>query len=317
MASPNLSELVVTTLRNRSGKLADNVSNHNALLRRIDAAGNRKPAHGRTIIEELDYAENGTAGFYSGYDTLDTSAQDVMSAAEFDWKQLAGTVVMSGLEQIKNSGKERVIDLLEGRIKNLERTLMNTMATALYADGTGSSNKEIGGLQLLVADDPTASTSVGGINQNTYSFWRNKIYDFSVQGVTSSSTTIQAAMNSLYLACIRGNDAPSMAVADTVYFSYFWESLTAIQRIGDAREGEAGFRSLKYVGMDVFFDDQCLSNHMYMLNTDYMKLRFAPERNFVPLETRMSTNQDAMIIPVVWAGNLTVSNRARQGVIHE
>lgn len=61
MAEPNLTELVTTTLRNRSRQLADNVSNGNALLQRLNQRGNvRTFSGGRTIVEELDYAENST-----------------------------------------------------------------------------------------------------------------------------------------------------------------------------------------------------------------------------------------------------------------
>lgn len=61
MASPNLSEIVTTTLRNRTGKLADNVTENNAILRRLKQRGTMKPVSGgRTIVQELEYAENGT-----------------------------------------------------------------------------------------------------------------------------------------------------------------------------------------------------------------------------------------------------------------
>ncbi len=81
MASPNLSEIITTTLRSRSGELADNVSKGNALLSRLKEKGGWKSAQGRTILQELDYAENGTFMYYSGSETLDISAQDVMTAA--------------------------------------------------------------------------------------------------------------------------------------------------------------------------------------------------------------------------------------------
>ena len=88
MANPSLSEIVTTTLRDRSKTLSDNVTNNNALLARINKAGNRKPASGRDIIQELEYAENGTVEMYSNYDVIDTTPQDVLTSAVFDWKQL-------------------------------------------------------------------------------------------------------------------------------------------------------------------------------------------------------------------------------------
>ena len=109
--------------------------------------------------------------FYSGYETLDVSPSDVLSAAVFDYKQLAGNVTISGLEQVKNSGTEAIINLLEARINVLEKSLMNSLSTSLYSDGTGTSGKEVGGLQLIVADAGTGT--VGGINSSTFTFWQN------------------------------------------------------------------------------------------------------------------------------------------------
>ena len=311
MATINIGEIVTTTLRNRSGKLSDNILNHNALFARLNMKGNVNPADGgREIVEELEYAENGTADWYSGYEVLDTTPQEVFDAATFDWKQLAGTVSISGLEEIKNSGKERIINLLEKRIKNLEKSLMNSAAAAVYADGTTDADS-LGGLQYLVADDPTASSSIGGINQSTYSFWQNQ---YSAAAATSSGN-ILSRMNTMWLSTIRGTDKPDCITADSVMYTHFEEALQQYQRFQDAKMAEAGFESLKYKTADVFYDDQCPASHMYFLNTDYIYLRPHSSRQFVPLDGRDSINQDAKVIPVVWAGNMTCSNRSLQGVV--
>lgn len=146
MASPNLSEVVTTTLRKRSKTLADNVSQHNALLSRLRDRGNSNlVSGGRTIVEELEYAENATFQYYSGYEILDVSPSDVISAAEFSWKQAAVNVTASGLEtRIQNAGPEQIIDLLDSRIKNAEKTMMNNISEGVYSDGTGSGGKQIG-----------------------------------------------------------------------------------------------------------------------------------------------------------------------------
>ena len=315
MASPNSSftEVITTTLQGYSKQLADNVTSHNALLNHIDKKGNKTPATGRTIVQELEYAENATAKWYSGYETLDVSPSEIFTAAEFNYKQLNGNVVISGLEQVQNSGKEAVHNLLKSRIKNLEKTLKNTVATALYADGTGTDGKELGGLQSLVADAGTGT--VGGINSSTYTWWKNKIYDFSGEGITASSSTIQAAMNNLWLQCIRGADKPDVITAGTTYFNFYWSSLQDNQRFTTDDTAQAGFMNLMFMSAPVFYDDQCTATKMYMLNTDYLFLRPAKGREFVPLGEKASVNQDAMVMPVVWAGNMTTSNRSLQGII--
>ena len=311
MATINIGEIVATTLRSRSGELADNVLNHNALLSVLNKKGNVRNADGgREIVEELEYADNGTVSWYSGYEVLDTTPQEVFDAATYDWKQLAGTVTISGLEEIKNSGKERIINLIEKRIKNLDKSLMNAAATAVYSNGT-TDPKAVGGLQLLVADDPTASSSVGGINQSTYSFWRNQ---YSAAAATSADN-ILSRMNSMWLSTIRGSDSPDCLVAGSGMYTNYEGALQQFQRFQSSESAAAGFESLKYKTADVFYDDQCATTRMYFLNTDYLYLRPHSQRNFVPLEERQSINQDAMVMPVVWAGNMTCSNRSLQGVV--
>ena len=312
MASPNLSEIVTTTLRNRSKTLSDNVSNHNALLRRLRENGNQTSVTGRDIVRELEYADNGTVQFYSGYETLDVSPSDVLSAAVFDYKQLAGNVTISGLEQIKNSGTEAIINLLEARINVLEKSMMNSLSTSIYSDGTGTSGKEVGGLQLIVADAGTGT--VGGINSSTYTFWQN------VQTTATSSAfsvaNVQADMNTIYLSLVRGADSPDLVMAGTNAYTAFLGSLQAIQRITSDDMANSGFTSLQYLNSDVVFDSACNTNRMYFLNTDYLRLEVAAARDFVPGETKMSVSQDASVTPMFWSGNLTCSNRALQGVIH-
>jgi hypothetical protein len=315
MASPNsaFTDIVTTTLQGYSGELADNISNHNALLRRINRKGNKRTATGRSIVQELEYAENSTVQWYSGAELLDVSSSESYTAAEFSYKQLAGNVVINGLEEMQNSGKEAVHNLLKSRIKTLDKSLKNEMATALYAAGTGNDGKEIGGLQLLVSDAGTGE--VGGINSTTYTWWRNYIYDMSDNSVTASSSTIQTAMNTTWINTIRGADKVDTIVSSSAYWLFYLASLQANQRFASTDEGEAGFINLKFMNADVFYDDQCPTTHMYFLNTDYIFLRPAKGREFVPLGEKSSVNQDALVMPVVWGGNMTVSNRSLQGLI--
>lgn len=320
MASPNLSEIITTTLRNRTGKLANNVSKNNAILNRLSKKGNIKPAAGgRTIVQELEYAENGSYKRYSGYEALNISPSDVFTAAEFDWKQAAVAVSISGLEQLQNSGKERIIDLLESRVKNAERTMSNNLSADMYSDGTADGGKQIGGLQSLVADTPT--NTVGSINSSTWTFWRNVSFSsVSDGGAAATSANIQSYMNRVWLQVVRGTDRPDLIIADNNYYRLYLESLQAIQRIQSDEMASAGFTSLKYMDADVVFDGgyggNAPSNHMYFLNTNYIFFRPHSERNMVPLDPdRFSVNQDAMVKLIAFAGNMTTSNRFLQAVL--
>lgn len=341
MAFPNLSEIVTTTLRNRTGVLQDNVSRNNALLARLNRKGRIKPfSGGRTIVQELDYANNSTFTWYSGYQTININPSQVFTAAEFPIRQAALAVSISGLEEIQNSGEEAIIDLLEGRVENAERTFMNGLSNGIYGDGSVAGS--IGGLQLLVAASPTTGV-VGGIDRASWSFWRNIAFSAVTNGgAAASAANIIPYMDSLWVQLIRGRDFPDLIVADNNMYKFYLQAMQAIQRIqvenGAPDLGEAGYMSLKYMQADVVLDGgfQGFStdplptevsgsgtavggvptSNMFFLNTNYIHFRPAANRNMVPLDPdRFSVNQDAMVRLLGWAGNLTLSNAFLQGVL--
>lgn len=316
MAFPNVSDIISTTLEARSGKIADNVTNNNALLARLKERGKvRTVSGGRLIYEELSFAENGNGGWYSGYDTLPTAPQDVLSAAEFSWKQYAVPVVMSGLEMLQNAGREQVIDLLESRIAVAESTMANAISTGLYSDGTGAGGKQLTGLNAAVPVDPTTGT-YGGINRAVWTFWRSQVLD---PASTPLSTTIQGHMNTLWASCVRGSDSPDLIMAGSTIWSTYMASLQAIQRVTTAAAAGAGFKSVEFMGVPVVLDGgiggAADANTMYFLNTNYLHFRPHKDRNMVPLSPsrRASFNQDAEAQILAWAGNLTCSGARYQG----
>jgi len=319
--SAAMTEIVTTTLRNRTGKLADNVSKNNALLRRLKGKGKVKPiSGGRTIVQEMEYAENGTFKRYSGYEMLNITPSDVFTAAEFNYAQAAVAISISGLEQIQNAGEERIIDLLESRIGNAERTLVNNIALDCYSDGTADGGRQIGGLQLLVSSAPTSGV-IGGIDRSAWSFWRNQMFSgLNNGGAAVSSANIQSYMNRLWVQMVRGADRPDLIVADNNFYRYYLESLQAIQRIASDDKAMAGFDALKYMSADVVLDGGygggAPTSSMYFLNTDFIYFRPAASRNFVPIgDDRFAVNQDAMVKLIGFAGNLTMSNAFLQGVL--
>lgn len=328
MAVPgNIGDLVTTTLRNRTRKLADNVTRNNAILRELSkrSLGFLPFDGGRTIDQEINYANNSNATWYSGYETVAINPQETFSMAEFDMKLLAVAVSISGEEQLKNSGAERSINLVASRIMNAEQTMDNVVAGSMYSDGTGSGGKEIGGLRLLVADTPT--NTVGGIPRSTWPFWAN----IAASG-TFTANGIQASMDDLWVQLQRGNDGTRLILADNTAYSKYMQSMQAIQRVTDPDWASAGFKNLAYMGgIPVILDGGyqgstapppgpatggAPGSHMYFLNTNYLHFRPHQDRNMVVMDPdRYSTNQDAVIKLIGWAGNMTISNGFLQGVL--
>jgi hypothetical protein len=291
------------------------LSKNNALYSRLKKRGKiKKISGGYEIVRPLDYAENATYQRYSGYDTLNIQASDVLSAAKYDWVQAAINVTASGRELRMNSGSEQLIDLAEARVKNAMRTAANNMSVDLYSSGALAN--QMGGLALIIQNAGTGT--VGGINSSTYTFWKNKFREAAGTN-TISKSTIKGEMNALWLDLVRGTDKSDLIVSTHDFFAMYWESLQDLQRYAAADEATAGFRSLKYVTADVIFDSNdnfsTTGEKMYFLNTDYLELIVHRDADWAVQEDKMSINQDAVVIPIFWQGQLVCSNRALQGVL--
>jgi hypothetical protein len=328
-ANSSVTDIIATTIQNRSGELADNLTNNNALLRKLKARGNVRPfSGGNVILEEIMYNDPATnnANSYSGYELINISPDSPISAAQFSITQYADAVTMSGLEMLQNSGKEQIIDLLDGRMQVSEARLLNRIASDIYLDGTGNGGKNITGLAAAVPDDPTTGT-YGGINRATWSFWNSVKYSGVTNGGAAvSALNIQQYMTALGLQLMRGNDMPDLWVAGNTYYGYFVNSMQAIQRVTSdgGSSATSGFPTLKFAGGGMLADVVCdggignaaTAAHMWALNTKYIFFRPHKDRNFVPIGgERQAVNQDAIVKLYGWAGNLTCSGSQFQGVL--
>lgn len=334
MSFPNasVSDIIATTIQSRTGQIQDNVTSNNALLARLKQRGNIKSfAGGNTIMQEISFASNGNAGWYSGYETLPTAAQDTISAAEYAIKQAACPITVSGLEQLQNASKEQIIDLLDGRMDVGESSMNNLISSGLYSDGTAAGGKQIDGLLKQVSTTPT--NVVGGIDRNTWLFWRNQYFRCTTTGGAAvSASNVQNYFNRMWSQLVRGSDRPDLIMVDNIMWSFYVASLQALQRFTGTETAKLGFASLKFMDADVVLDGGMQINWQpdgsagaapsavpatsaYFLNTKYLHYRPHSNRNMVPLSPgqRYSVNQDAAVQILAWAGNLTSSGLQFQG----
>jgi len=316
MAFPNVSDIIATTIENRSGEIADNVTMNNAGLAYIKKSGNVRSFSGGSIIyEELSFAANGNAGWYSGYDLLPTAAQDVLSAAQYNIAQAACPVTISGLEELRNAGKQQIIDLMDARLNVAEASMANLLAAAFYQDGTAAAGKQMVGLNAMVPTTPTTGT-YGGIDRAVWNVWRPQV---TTMALAATSATIQLAMDQVYAGLVRGRDAPNLILADNFMWAQYVQSLQLLQRFTGTSEGNLGFPSIKFMNADVVLDGGIggfiSARTMFFLNTKYMFFRPHSARNMVALSPnrRYAVNQDAEVSVLAWAGQMTCSGSQFQG----
>ncbi len=303
-------EILSTTRQNYIPKLTDNLFSARPVFSALTNGQTiRRVSGGQSIVVPVIYGTNSTAGSYSGTDTILTTAQTGISAAEYDWKQYAATVTINGIEEAQNNGEAQIIDLLEGKIFQTQETIIENMNTMFFGNGTGNSNKDWLGLSALVG----STGSPGGIDatDSDNSWWRSAVTN---QG--SAAITL-ASMATLYNNCSVGNDQPTIGITGQNQYEAYEALLTDQIRYTDTDMADSGFQNLLFKGCPMTFDGTLEGEgKLYFLNTKYLQLVAHSDVWFKPTPFVRPTNQDAVFSQLLCYGELTTSNRARQGYMY-
>ena len=298
----NFNELLSTTIANYRDQLTDNVFNARPLTAHLMDKGRVRMLSGGTkIVEPLIYGENNTVGPYSGYDTISLTPQSGISAAEYDWKQYAASIAISGIEEAKNNGEEAIINLLEAKVMQAEESMKEGFNAMFFGTGTGDNWN---GLENLI----DSTTAVGGIDPAGAGngFWGS--YEEGTAGALS-----QADMTTAYNTVSVGNDHPDMIMTTQTLFEKYESLLTPQLRYTDTKTADSGFQNLLFKAAPVVYDVDCPAGNMYFLNSKYLTLVGHSDKWFTQTEFVRPENMDARYALIFCYGNLTVRNRKKQG----
>jgi hypothetical protein len=312
MAEPTVTQLVATTIINSHKEFADNVSNSNAITALLKQ-GNRVRVidGGKAIACPLTYAEE-TFAWYAGTELLSRAVKETISEADYAPANAVASVTLSGPDLAKNRGRERILNLLEGKLDNAQSTMNNNVTKAVYGDGTVA--KSFAGLKAFITD--TGLGTVGGIDAGTWAFWTNQFQSIA-RATGLQYPALKAGLNALWMKLIRGTEHPDLVVADAEIYSTYESGLQENQRYADARLGALGFETLKYKSAAIVFDGAATGLvGGYMINTKYLKFEIYSGRNFEQLDLPdQSPDMDAVTRHIAFMGALTLSNRSMQGRI--
>ena len=302
-ANSNFDALLSTTLANYRSQLTDNVFTARPLTYALMEKGRIRMLNGGTkIVEPLIYGKNSTVSSYSGYDSLSLAPQEGISAAEYDWKQFAASISISGLEEAKNNGEQEIINLLEAKIMQAEESMRESFNQMFFSDGTGNSSKDWNGLGNLVESGNT----VGNIDSNTYTWGK------SYEENTATALTL-AQMSTAYNSVSVGNDHPDTLLTTQTLFEKYEALLQPNLRYTDTKTADAGFQNLLFKAAPVMYDVHCTAGTFYFLNSKYITLVGHSNKWFSQTEFIKPEDVDARYALIMCYGNLTVRNRAKQG----
>lgn len=303
----NFDALLSTTLANYRKQLTDNVFTARPLTFFLMDKGRIRMLDGGTkIVEPLIYGQNSTVASYAGYDTISLTPQEGMTAAEYDWKQYAVSIAISGIEEAKNNGEQAILNLLEAKVMQAEESLKEGFNQMFFSNGTGNSGKNWNGLGNLVSSVGT----VGGINRATAGneWWRSYV------NANAGALTL-GKMTTAYNTVSVGNDHPDMVLTSQTLFEKYESLLTPQLRYTDTKTADAGFQNLLFKAAPVVYDVHCPSDYMYFLNSKYITLVGHSGKWFSQTDFVRPENMDARYALIMCYGNLTLRNAEKQGVI--
>lgn len=299
--------ILSTTLKHYTPQLEDNIFSNITLLYWLREAGHiEKVSGGQSLVEPLLYAQNGTAGSYSGYDNIATTPSEGISAAEYSWKQYGVTVAINGLEEAQNSSKEAIISLIKAKIDQAEMSALDAMNIMFYADGTGNSSKDWNGLSLLVKTDGTGT--VGGIDASTETWWKNR-FDSTSEALSLSR------MSNMFNSCSKGKIKPEFLLTTQALYEKYEGLLQPQLRYQSSKEADAGFENLLFKSAPVMWDEDCNSGRVFFLNSKFLKLKVHSDVWFKNTPFEKPHGQDARYSQILCYGNLVTSNRRFLGVL--
>jgi hypothetical protein len=364
----NYDAIMTTTLRNMQPELRDNITRGNKLVAYLKETGrSRAVSGGERIKVALMYGHNSGADFYAGYGQLHMTPQDGMTSAFFPWSQLGVPIVISGLEKRQNQGEAQVLDLLQAKTEQAEASAVQKLNHAivsgrLNSGATGSLNQFVsligvkdtsaaGPLPLpaLIDASPSRSVSIGSINGNTESWWRNQALAFT----GSTFAAFKKARGTLYNRCAKGiAGAPDLILSDQLVWELYYNSLASLERyvitnqkmidiLGGVAEDLIKFRGAVNIWDEVVPDvgtstataetaegegdgvgtylQSGAHGTEFHINTKAMEYVYHPDANFTttPFQSTLVAGQDASIAYILWQGQVTLKNRRKLGVLYD
>jgi hypothetical protein len=331
------SALLTTTLENFQKRLVDNFSDATPLLWWLSQNGRKRHVVGGQAIDiPLMYAGS-TVQPFSGYDDLQTEPTEGIAPATFLYKKYQTPVVISRDSETDNMGESRVISLLEAKVKQAEISFKEQMNSDLINNGyagtyTPVTAGTVNGATTLgtatpdslrvtglfdICQNDSQGRAYGGISGSTYSWWANEYADVISAGdiATGFATNGITKMRSTYLDCSRGQDTPDLILCSQESYESYDATLVDQKRYVNTMAADAGFESLMYRATTILFDRDVPTGVMFFLNSNYIELDVHPDVDMATIPFREAERQWARFSRIMWKGELTCSNRARQGLL--
>lgn len=330
MANPDWDTHASTTLKCYQNTLADNIFKSTAML---ELARRIKTTHtgGLSLVKPLLYGKNNTFKFYSGYDTLPCKPVEGITAAEYKDAMASESISICGREELENSGDKQLINLLQTKVMQAERSMAEQMNHLVINGGSYQGNRGMtgdadGGRGLIGIEGIVNSKlypQLGGIDGSRpdCAWWNSYCDDAGYWEAKEAGEVAEAVpfklrdLENAYDCLTDGSDHPDIILmSKELYQSY--RSMLQPQYMQPSRtNANIGFDSLSLYGATVIWDHAVQDDTIYLLNTKYLSYDVDSRRDFATTNFRVPDNQDSKCAYILWKGQMCTNNRSKHGII--
>ena len=265
---------------------------------------------GRFIEEPLMYDKNETVTWLGKGGTISISDTDPLTVSQWNWRNIAGSVVRMWTDDMSNSGVHKKLDLMNAKIENLRLSLVDNLETKLFTAQSGNCMTGLPDI-IYAAASGSQTSSPGGLSKSTYPWWENQ-YDTSSG---SFATYGISDMRTMYNNCSIGNDHPNLLLTTQTVFEYYEAEAEDLRNITNTSAAELGFQSFRYKGANMYFSPQCPAGYMYFLNLKYLKMKIDSKADFDMTEWKYVPNALDRVAQVVTRLELVCRNCRMQGLL--
>src|SRR5262245_29715795 len=317
MAAPatlteQLDTFYATTWEERQRQAVDEIFGARPFFWWLMQEGRRVSQRGGRFLEvPLMYARNDTVASFGRFGTFSLTPQDPLTSTVTNWKYFGGSVIRDWVGDQQNRGEFAIINRAQTLIDQLILSIQEKLGELVFGDGTGNAGLDIDGLDKLVQTDPTLSDTVQNINQSTNTWWRN----YTLTATGAMDIYLLPDMRKSLRGVSDGVDFPGLGLTTADVFEAYEAELLEFFRIDDRKMGDAGFENFKFKGITITWDPKTPAGRLYWLNDKYLNLLYDPDVDFAMTNWKDIPGQIDRAAQVVFAGNLTVMQRRRQGVL--
>jgi|SRR5215471_8393469 len=286
-------------MHNYRKTLTDNIFGSLPLLEYLMSNGRVRTIDGGISIVEPLLLGPGEANSYGPWQQLQVNAVAGISAAQYAWRQLYATIIISGLEEAQNNGKEQMINLVEAKVMQAEQTLRKLLSTMLYGTRGGAAlPTDFTPFTTLI----DATAACGGITPAAApapeNQWRAPTWDAGTNtgtdalgaAITMPGTALTSPYDGKELeTCLRhmfllasdgGSDHVDAIFSGAGWFEAYEASLTPQVRYTDTSKANLGFQNLLFKNVPLYWDPDCPTGTALGLNSKYIGLTLHSDRNF-------------------------------------